>query len=143
MEGCCVLRVCVCVCFSSACGGSSSCIFLRGDRLRNWKRNFGWARGCDLSFLWWGEGGCFILEGTELFSSWPGKSHGQRSPAGYSPGGHKESDPTEHTRRHTGHQSNGRTRFLKIRAMLVFGKTKKKALHFTGGFQIWFSFIFY
>ena len=26
----------------------------------------------------------------------PGKSHGQRSPAGYSPWGHKESDTTEH-----------------------------------------------
>ena len=24
------------------------------------------------------------------------ESHGQRSPAGYSPWGHKESDPTEH-----------------------------------------------
>ena len=27
----------------------------------------------------------------------PGKSHGQRSPAGYSPWGRKESDTTEHT----------------------------------------------
>ena len=27
----------------------------------------------------------------------PGKSHGQRSLAGYSPWGHKESDMTEHT----------------------------------------------
>ena len=27
----------------------------------------------------------------------PGKSHGQRSLAGYSPQGHKESDTTEHT----------------------------------------------
>ena len=30
----------------------------------------------------------------------PGKSHGQRSLAGYSPWGHKESDMTEHTRTH-------------------------------------------
>ena len=27
----------------------------------------------------------------------PGKSHGQRSLAGYSPKGHKQSDETEHT----------------------------------------------
>ena len=27
----------------------------------------------------------------------PGKSHGQRSPAGYSPWGHTESDTAEHT----------------------------------------------
>ena len=27
----------------------------------------------------------------------PGESHGQRSLVGYSPGGHKESDPTEAT----------------------------------------------
>ena len=30
-----------------------------------------------------------------------GKSHGQRSLAGYSPWGHKESDTTEHTHTHT------------------------------------------
>ena len=30
----------------------------------------------------------------------PGKPYGQRSLAGYSPGGHKESDRTEHARRH-------------------------------------------
>ena len=30
----------------------------------------------------------------------PGKCHGQRSLAGYSPRGHKESDMTEHSRRH-------------------------------------------
>ena len=30
-----------------------------------------------------------------------GKSHGQRSLAGYSPWGHKESDTTEHTQTHT------------------------------------------
>ena len=29
---------------------------------------------------------------------YPGKSQGQRSPAGYSPRGHKESDMTEHAR---------------------------------------------
>ena len=31
---------------------------------------------------------------------WPGESHGQRSLAGYSPWGLKESDPTEHTHTH-------------------------------------------
>ena len=31
----------------------------------------------------------------------PGKSHGKRSLAGYSPWGHKESDMTEHTHTHT------------------------------------------
>ena len=31
---------------------------------------------------------------------WPGESHGQRSLAGYSPWGHKESDRTEMTRHH-------------------------------------------
>ena len=55
----------------------------------------------------------------------PGKSHGQRSLAGYSPGGHKESDMTEHTHRHTRHQNNGKTWFLKIMATLVFGLKKK------------------
>ena len=60
----------------------------------------------------------------------------------HSPGGHKESDTTELTGMHTRHQSNGKTRFLKITAPLVSG-TKKKALHFTGGFQIWFSLIIY
>ena len=30
--------------------------------------------------------------------SMPGKSHGQKSLAGYSPWGHKESDMTEHAR---------------------------------------------
>ena len=30
----------------------------------------------------------------------PGESHGQRSPAGYSPQGHKESDMTEHLNTH-------------------------------------------
>ena len=30
----------------------------------------------------------------------PGKSHGQRSLVGYSPGGHKESDMTEHSCTH-------------------------------------------
>ena len=32
----------------------------------------------------------------------PGKSHGQRSLAGYSPRGHIESDSTEHKHTHTG-----------------------------------------
>ena len=36
---------------------------------------------------------------TPVFS--PGKFHGQRSLAGYSPWGHKESDMTEHTHIHT------------------------------------------
>ena len=31
----------------------------------------------------------------------PGKSHGQRSLAGYSPQGHKELDTTDHTHTHT------------------------------------------
>ena len=31
----------------------------------------------------------------------PGKCHGQRSPVGYSPWGHKESDTTEHAHTHT------------------------------------------
>ena len=31
----------------------------------------------------------------------PGESHGQRSPVGYSPWGHKESDMYEHVQRHT------------------------------------------
>ena len=35
---------------------------------------------------------------THLFL--PGKSHGQRSLAGYSPWGHKESETTEHARTH-------------------------------------------
>ena len=39
--------------------------------------------------LGWEDG----LEGTPVFL--PGKSHGQRSLAGYAPWGHKESDPTE------------------------------------------------
>ena len=30
----------------------------------------------------------------------PGESHGQRSPAGYSPGGHRESYMTEHAHVH-------------------------------------------
>ena len=36
---------------------------------------------------------------TPVFLS--GKSHEQRSPAGYSPWGHKESDAAEHTTTHT------------------------------------------
>ena len=60
---------------------------------------------------------------------------------GYSPGGHKESDTTEHTHRHTRHQSNGKTRFLKIMAMLVFGLKKKHYIFlvvFKSGFLLLF-----
>ena len=35
--------------------------------------------------------------GNPLQYSWPGASHGERSPAGYSPWGQKESDRMEHT----------------------------------------------
>ena len=35
--------------------------------------------------------------GNPLQYSWPGKSDGQRSLAGYIPMGHKESDKTEHS----------------------------------------------
>ena len=36
----------------------------------------------------------------------PGESHGQRKLAGYDPGGHKDSDMTEHTHTHTHRDSN-------------------------------------
>ena len=49
-----------------------------GRMWRNWSRN--WSR------KW---------QPTPVFL--PGKLHGQRSQAGYSPWGHKESDMTEHT----------------------------------------------
>ena len=38
-----------------------------------------------------------------------GKSHGQRSPAGYNLWGHKESDPTEHLSTHKGSGSQALT----------------------------------
>ena len=39
-----------------------------------------------------------------------GKSHGQRSLAGYSPGGHKDSDTTERARAHTHTHTHTHTR---------------------------------
>ena len=42
----------------------------------------------------WGVGGRLRKEGIHVFL--PGKFHGQRSLAGYSPWGHKESDMTEY-----------------------------------------------
>ena len=46
--------------------------------------------------------------------SWPGESHGQRSLAGYSPWGHKESDTTKHTQ-----AGMLRSKFFPGRAALV------------------------
>ena len=49
-----------------------------------------------------------VGNGNPLFS--PGKSHGQRSLAGYSPWGHKESDVAEHAHAHTPMHTRTRTR---------------------------------
>ena len=49
-----------------------------------------------------------VGNGNPLFS--PGKSHGQRSLAGYSPWGHKESDVAEHAHAHTPMHTHTHTR---------------------------------
>ena len=70
---------------------------------------------CVLGLLWWlrwlqksvcnaGDQGLILCRRQPTPVFLPGKSHGQRSLAGYSPRGHKESDTTErltHTHTHT------------------------------------------
>ena len=60
----------------SACG-------CRRHRVNTWARKILWKRK-------WQSTPAFL----------PGESHGQRNLAGYGPGGHKESDTTEHARMH-------------------------------------------
>ena len=45
---------------------------------------------------------------------WPGKFHGQRSLAGYSPWDHKESDMTERTYTHTHTHTHTHTWFYEV-----------------------------
>ena len=71
----------------SAC----QCRRCRRHRFDPWVRNIPWRRK-------WQSAPVFL----------PGKSHGQRSLAGYSPWGHKESDTAEHTLEPT--HSQGPTR---------------------------------
>ena len=54
-----------------------------------------------------------------MFDPWSGKSHGQRSLAGYGPGGHKELDTTERLNTHAG---------TKILHIMLYNPPKRKNL---------------
>ena len=72
----------------------------------------------------------------------PGKLHGQRSPVGYSPMGHKESDRTEWLSTHKHTQFNLKSAFVNIRTrrgffLKIIWSSEKSAINFVRHLLAW------